>query len=115
MKPQPPIFRQLQLVQAVRTSHGVGAKRVLLAQNETATSITQIAMTELHAGEVVESHAHETMDEFFLFVEGRALVTIEGTEYVCEKGSFLCVPHGQSHVMKAITEVTVECIGCATE
>ena len=51
----------------ISTTHGVGEKRVLLNSQETSTPLTQIAVTQLKAGEVAEEHLHPTMEEFFLF------------------------------------------------
>ena len=51
------------------TSHGIGKKIVLLANGETPTDITQIAITRLSKGEEAETHVHATMDEHYFFLE----------------------------------------------
>lgn len=45
-------------------------KRVLLAAEESGCAITQIAVTELKAGEVAETHVHEDMMEGFYVLIG---------------------------------------------
>lgn len=95
------------------TSHGMGEKRVLLAGGETLTDITQIAVTRLKAGEASETHRHPTMEEFFFFREGKAVVCIEGQEIACERDMFVRVPADTPHSLRAVTDVEVLTIGCA--
>ena len=45
------IIRNLCDIVPVSTMHGNGEKRVLIANNETSTLITQVAITELKKGE----------------------------------------------------------------
>ena len=55
-------------------------KRVLLAANESDCPITQIAITDLKAGEVAETHSHEDMQEGFYVLSGELdIVWIRGT------------------------------------
>lgn len=62
--------RSLSDIQPVSSSHKVGTKRVLLAANESGCAITQIAVTDLKAGEVAEAHVHEDMMEGFYVMSG---------------------------------------------
>lgn len=55
--------RSLSDISPVPSSHKVGLKRVLLAANESGCAITQIAVTDLKAGEMAEAHVHEDMME----------------------------------------------------
>ena len=55
--------RSLYTICPVSTSHDVGLKRVLLAANESECSLTQIAVTDLKAGEVARVHIHPDMQE----------------------------------------------------
>lgn len=57
----------LSNITPVPSSHRVGMKRVLLAAEESGCAITQIAVTDLRAGEVAEAHVHEDMMEGFFF------------------------------------------------
>ena len=57
------MIRQLSDIHLTSTSHGVGQKRVLLSNNEVRCSLTQIAVNELKAGEVVTTHVHPDMQE----------------------------------------------------
>lgn len=55
--------KSLNEINPVITSHDVGMKRVLLAANESGCSLTQIAVTDLKAGEVAQAHIHPDMQE----------------------------------------------------
>ena len=57
--------RSLKDIKPTVTSHEVGLKRVLLAANESGCSLTQIAVTELKAGEIAAAHIHPDMQEAF--------------------------------------------------
>lgn len=57
------------------TSHGCGEKRVLMGKDDTDTDMTQMAVTRLKAGECVEEHAHNTMEEIF-FALSQALCKV---------------------------------------
>lgn len=57
--------RSLNNIVPIATSHNAGLKRVLLASNESECPITQIAITDLKAGEVVAVHDHQDMQESF--------------------------------------------------
>lgn len=50
--------RSLSDINPISSSHKVGMKRVLLAAGESGCAITQVAVTDLNAGEVAEAHIH---------------------------------------------------------
>lgn len=109
------IIRHLSDIAPVSTMHGNGAKRVLVSNNETETLITQVAMTELKAGENVEPHFHPTMEEFFIFLNGECTAVIDGKEELCKEGTFLKVPARTIHSLQPSTDIRMITIGIATE
>lgn len=90
-------------------------KRVLLAANESACAITQIAVTELKAGEVAEAHAHEDMQEGFYVMSGELDIVLDGEVEHCKAEDFVWVESGTSHELRAITDVRMMTIGCLKE
>lgn len=70
------IQKEFSDILPVSTSHHVGLKTVLLSSQETSSSLTQIAITELHKGDFVDTHVHPTMDEHYYFMEGEGLMMI---------------------------------------
>ena len=97
----------------VPSSHKVGMKRVLLAAEESGCAITQIAVTDLKAGEVAEAHVHEDMMEGFYVMSGVLDVVLDGEVEHCEEGVFVWVKSGTSHELRAVTDVRIMTIGCA--
>ena len=53
--------KNIEELPVVTTTHGIGEKQVLLNSQETSASLTQIAVTQLKAGETAEEHRHPTM------------------------------------------------------
>lgn len=102
-------------IQAVKTSHDVGEKRVFVAANESGCSLTQIAVTDLKAGEVAVAHIHPDMQEGFFVLSGEIDVTLDGIIEHCKAEDFVYVQSGTAHELKAITDVRILTIGCVIE
>lgn len=97
----------------ITTTHGAGEKRVLLNGQETSTPLTQIAVTQLKAGEMAKEHLHPTMEEFFLFQKGDAIMTVGKEQTTCSSGDFISIPANTLHSLKAITDIEIITISCA--
>lgn len=104
--------KKIKELPIITTTHGVGQKRVLLNSQETSTPLTQIAITRLKAGEAAE-HLHPTMEEFFLFQKGDAIMTVGKKQIMCNSGDFITIPANTLHSLKAITDIEIITIGCA--
>lgn len=88
-------------------------KQVLLANDETSTSITQIAVTTLKEGEYISIHIHKTMEEYFLFLKGSGSLKAIDEEIKCYEGMFILVPAGIPHSLRANSELKFITIGVA--
>lgn len=97
----------------ISTTHGIGEKQILLNNQETSTPLTQIAVTRLKAGEMAKEHLHPTMEEFFLFQKGDAIMTVGEEQITCSSGDFISIPANTLHALKAITDIEIITIGCA--
>ena len=97
--------RSLDNITPVPSSHKVGMKRVLLAANESGCAITQIAFTELKAGEVASGHVHEDMQEGFYVMSGELDVVLNGAIEHCVADDFVWVECGTRHELRAQTDV----------
>ena len=104
--------KSIKDIQSIPTSHNAGMKRVLLAANESECPITQIAITDLKAGEVAEAHVHNDMQEGFYVLSGELDIVLDGVVEYCQAEDFLYVKCGVSHELRAITDVRVMTIGC---
>lgn len=107
--------RSLSDIKPIKTSHDVGEKRVLIAANESGCSLTQIAVTDLKAGEVAAAHIHPDMQEGFYVLSGELDVTLDGDTQRCRPEDFIYVSSGTAHELHAITDVCVMTIGCVIE
>ena len=104
--------RSIKDIDPIPTSHNAGMKRVLLAANESESPITQIAITDLRAGEIAEAHVHEDMQEGFYVLSGELDIMLDGTVEHCKAEDFVFVKFGTSHELRAVTDVRVMTIGC---
>ena len=109
------MFRHLADIAPITTSHGVGQKRVLLSSNESGCSLTQIAVTELKAGETAVAHVHPDMQEGFYVLDGELEVDLDGKKTTCGKDTFVYVEKCTSHEMHALTDSRIMTIGCVIE
>lgn len=100
MKPKKqnePFISHLDDISEILTAHNSGTKKVLLSSEESGNAITQIAIGKLEPGEVVESHLHKTMTEYFYFTEGFGQYLIDGQTHELRKGSFVIIPEKTEH------------------
>ena len=109
------MIRHLADIAPVTTSHGVGQKRVLLSSNESGCSLTQIAVTDLKAGETAVAHVHPDMQEGFYVLVGELEVDLDGNKTTCGKDTFVYVEKCISHEMRALTDSRIMTIGCVIE
>lgn len=110
---QPIIQKEYSDILPVSTSHHVGVKTVLLSSQETSSSLTQIAITELHKGDFVDTHVHPTMDEHYYFMEGDGVMVIAEEKYNCRCGTYLLIPAGCRHSLLAKSKMKFMTIGVA--
>lgn len=94
------VIKDLQKIVPVPTTHQIGLKQVLLANDETASAVTQIAKTQLLSGEVVEDHVHLTMDEHYLCFSGEGTLWVDGSEIPFTKDTYVLVKAGSKHHWK---------------
>ncbi len=104
--------KSLSEIEPIATSHKAGMKRVLVAANESDCPITQIAITDLRAGEVAAAHSHEDMQEGFYVLSGELDIVLDGEIEHCQLEDFVFVKCGTTHELRAITDVRVMTIGC---
>lgn len=105
--------KNLKDINPVETSHNAGLKRILLSVEESGCAITQIAITDLKAGEVAVAHSHNDMQEGFYVLSGELDVILDGAVEHCHAEDFVWVECGTSHELRAVTDVRVMTIGCA--
>lgn len=108
-------IKHLSDIECVTTSHVCGEKRVLIGKDETATDITQIAVTSLKSGECVDEHTHGTMEEMFLVLDGSVEFISDGEKTVCVKEYFIHIEAGTPHGLRALEDTRLLTVGCAVK
>ena len=103
--------RSLSEIPPIPSSHKVGLKHVLLSAEESGCAITQIAVTDLNAMEVVEAHVHEDMMEGFYVMNGALDMVLAGKVEHCNEGDFVWVRCGVRHELRAVTDVRMMTTG----
>lgn len=104
--------KSLKDIVPIATSHKAGLKRVLLSASESGCPITQIAVTELRAGEIALAHIHEDMQEGFFVLSGCLDIVLDKEVLHSNAEDFVWVEYGTSHELRAVTDVRVMTIGC---
>ncbi len=107
------IVKTLDDIIPIFTSHGVGQKQVLLANEECASAITQIAVTTLKENEKVGAHLHPSMDEHYIFLSGKGQMLVDSEVVECKAGCFVLVPANIEHSMECFKEMKFITIGVA--
>jgi mannose-6-phosphate isomerase-like protein (cupin superfamily) len=89
------------------SSHDVGMKTVFVnfKNSFNTDGITQIATASLNAGEIIESHSHESMNEYFFILEGEGEFIIDSDNIHFIPNTFIGISKKTVHSVRAITEV----------
>ncbi len=69
-------------IEFTTSSHPGQLKKVMFLGSEMISSITQVAYAELLAGEIIEEHLHESMEEVFLVLEGNCEFYLNGVPQI---------------------------------
>lgn len=99
------IIQDLNKLDFIKTSHKIGEKKILINNTQCASNLTQAAVGYLKKGKKIEYHWHPTMEEFYFFNKGLAILTINGENYSCKSGTFIKIPIDAKHCLKAIRDI----------
>jgi len=100
------IFKNEKEIEAIPTHHLVGKKQILAKKENCKSNLTQAALGYLKKDEIIEEHFHSTMEEFYFFLSGNSIFTIENDSLQCKKGDFLMVPAKSKHFIRAIEDTS---------
>jgi quercetin dioxygenase-like cupin family protein len=107
------LSKEISKLDYENSSHLEVFKKVIFSSSELISLATQVAYTELKVGVEVGEHAHETMEEFFLVLEGSCEFSLDGQRYVLNKETAIRVPPKIRHKIKAITHCRLFYFGVA--
>lgn len=106
-------FRYIKDLDFEKSSHLGIPKKVIFKGMEMCSSITQIAFTELKAGEVVEEHSHVSMEEIFIVLEGSCEFILNGISFFLEDEAVIKIEPNTIHEIKAISHSRLIYFGVA--
>ena len=86
-----------------QSSHLSILKKVIFSSFEMTSNITQIAYTELLAGEIINEHCHDSMEEVFLLLDGECEFYLDGSCHLLKKESVIKISPKISHKIKALS------------
>ena len=87
-------------------SHGNSKKKVFENPGFYSSTFTQAAFSTMLPSEICKEHFHESMIEFFYFISGKGIYTIENKEYTVMEGTYLRIDPYEKHSLKAIEELS---------
>lgn len=91
------LVKNVSDITEVLTSHGIGSKQILLSNAECDTNLMQVAIGTLKAGDKIEKHIHDSMEEYYYFFSGSVMFHIEKEFFAFDKECFIKVPCKASH------------------
>ena len=100
----------------VSTNHSLGVKKVFLNELNSHASdlITQIAIAELKSGEIIESHSHNSMNEYFFILEGEGYFIINEEKIYVDPLMLISIPNKTIHSIAALTDIRFYYFGVQT-
>lgn len=94
-------FKYLQDLEDEQTAHLQGKKKVFLRKTDTPDKLLQFAHGSLAKGEETDMHAHQSMEEYFYFIDGAGEYIIDNQIIPLKAGTFVNIPSKTSHQLKA--------------
>ncbi len=96
------------------SSHPRQLKKVIFNGSEMTSAVMQVAYAELLAGEIIEEHVHDSMEEVFLVLDGNCEFCLDGVPQVLIKHSVIKIAPKIKHKLKALTETKLYYFGVST-
>ena len=99
------------------TAHAQGIKQVFLRNDDTPTSVTQVAYGTFAPTDYCELHTHPTMEECFFFTKGTGIYVVGDQIIRLKPGVFVRIPAGVPHRLETTGAEPLEYVyfGVATD
>ncbi len=86
-------------------------KKILLHREELIKgNIQMINWAHMPVGKAFSAHYHESMQEVFIIISGKAEIEIDSQKETLEKGDAVVIPEKAVHIMKNVSTIPVEYI-----
>ncbi len=93
------------------STHLGQSKKVIFHGSDVVSAITQVAYAELKAGDSIEEHSHDSMEEVFLVLDGDCEFTLNGIKYLLTKYDVIKIAPKIKHSLIAIGETKLYYFG----
>lgn len=98
-------------IEFAESSHLGQLKKVIFHGSELTSAVTQVAYAELRAGDIVEEHSHETMEEVFLILDGECEFCLDGVSHILKRDVVIKIAPKIKHALKALRDTKVYYFG----
>lgn len=107
-------LKSISEIEFSNSSHPGQTKKVIFHDFEMISSVTQVAYAELRAGEIVEEHYHESMEEVFLILDGECEFNLDGVSHLLKKEEVIKIAPKIKHKLRAFQDTKLYYFGVAT-
>lgn len=107
-------FKRISDIELSDSSHPGQSKKVIFLSSELSSAVTQVAYSEFRAGDSVEEHSHESMEEVFLILDGECEVILDGVLHLLKKDDVIKIAPKIKHKLKALRDTKVYYFGVST-
>jgi quercetin dioxygenase-like cupin family protein len=107
------VFKNINDLDFEKSSHFGIHKKVIFNEREMSSSVTQIAFTELLAGDIVKEHSHVSMEEIFIVLEGSCEFVLNGISFFLKKEAVIKIAPNTIHEIRAISHSRLIYFGVA--
>ncbi len=107
-------FKSISEIDFSNSSHPGQIKKVIFHGYEMTSSVTQVAYAELRAGDIVEEHYHESMEEIFLILDGKCEFILDGVSYLLKKDDVIKIAPKIKHKIIAFQDTKLYYFGVST-
>lgn len=106
--------KNISEIEFTKSSHSGQLKKVIFRASEMKSSVTQVAYAEFLAGEIIEEHSHDSMEEVFLVLDGNCEFWLDGVPQILIKDSVIKIAPNIKHRLKALTDTKLYYFGVST-
>ena len=107
-------LKSISEIEFSNSSHPGQIKKVIFHGFEMRSSVTQVAYAELRAGDIVEEHYHESMEEVFLILDGECEFSLDAVLYLLKKDDVIKIAPKIKHKLRAFQDTKLYYFGVST-
>ncbi len=107
-------YKNISEIEFSNSSHPSQTKKVIFNGNEMTSTVTQVAYAELRAGDSVEEHYHDSMEEVFLILDGECEFSLDGVLHILKKEDVIKIGPKIKHKLTAFQDTKLYYFGVST-